>query len=368
MSNLELSARQKQIIATGLTTLAAGIVVVAVVVVLVYFARFFRAFEHVFLPLAVAAVLAMVIDPWYAWLRLRARMPVPLALMVVFLSLLIPLAGIVVFFGAMLNNQWSELVERLPEWWAWIQRWVQQNQARFAPMYSVDSFDSLDSPMLSIAQYAMAKLASAGSSVVAATVTLLGWIIVPVYLVFFLLMPRLRPQALTPENLPFLRPATAADALFLIREFFHLVVVFFRGQIVIAWLQGAMFALGFSAIGLRYGAILGLIFGFFNIVPFLGSMLGLGICLPLAWLQGGAPLLATVFAIFCVVQLFESYYLTPKIMGDATGLNPLLIIIGVFFWGTALNGILGMILAIPLTAFFVVLWRLARDKYIGQLF
>ena len=54
-------------------------------------------------------------------------------------------------------------------------------------------------------------------------------------------------------------------------------------------------------------------------------------------------------------------------MGKATGLNPLMIIVGVFFWGTALNSILGMILAIPLTAFIVVFWRLAREKYIREL-
>ena len=47
--------------------------------------------------------------------------------------------------------------------------------------------------------------------------------------------------------------------------------------------------------------------------------------------------------------------------------NPVVIIVAVFFWGSALQGILGMILAIPLTAFLVVFWRLAKDKYISEL-
>jgi hypothetical protein len=58
--------------------------------------------------------------------------------------------------------------------------------------------------------------------------------------------------------------------------------------------------------------------------------------------------------------------LTPKIMGDRTGLHPMVIIVAIFFWGTALGGILGMILAIPLTAFLVVFWRLAKEKYISE--
>ena len=55
--------------------------------------------------------------------------------------------------------------------------------------------------------------------------------------------------------------------------------------------------------------------------------------------------------------------LTPKIMGHHTGLHPAAIIFAVFFWGTAFNGVLGMLLAVPLTAFFVTVWRLAKRKY-----
>ena len=54
-------------------------------------------------------------------------------------------------------------------------------------------------------------------------------------------------------------------------------------------------------------------------------------------------------------------------MGDRTGLHPVVIIVAIFFWGTALNGISGMLLAIPLTAFLVVFWRLLRDRYMREL-
>jgi predicted PurR-regulated permease PerM len=157
--------------------------------------------------------------------------------------------------------------------------------------------------------------------------------------------------------------------VYLIREFVNIVVAFFRGQLVIAFLQGVLYAIGFSAIGLRYGFVLGLVLGLLNVIPYLGSMIGLGVGLPLGYFQdgGGWPLAVGVLVVFTVVQLIEGYLLTPKIMGDRTGLHPLVIIVAVFFWGSALQGILGMILAIPLTAFLVVFWRLAKDKYIGEL-
>ena len=112
-----------------------------------------------------------------------------------------------------------------------------------------------------------------------------------------------------------------------------------------------------------------MVLGFLNIIPYLGSMIGLAIGLPLAYFQqgGGWSLLAGVLIVFAIVQLIEGYLLTPRIMGERTGLHPMAIIFAVFFWGSALQGILGMILAIPLTAFLVVLWRLAREKYIGEL-
>jgi predicted PurR-regulated permease PerM len=112
-----------------------------------------------------------------------------------------------------------------------------------------------------------------------------------------------------------------------------------------------------------------LMLGVLNIVPYLGTILGLSIALPLAFFQpeGGLNLLLVVVGVFVVVQCIEGWYLTPKIMGSRTGLHPVTIIVAIFFWGTALGGILGMILAIPLTAFFVTAWRLLKRKYLGAL-
>jgi predicted PurR-regulated permease PerM len=374
MINIELSPRQQNIVAAGITTVAAAIVITASVVFVIYIALFFKAFDSVFLPLAVAAVFAMVLDPWYGWLK--SRTPVPIALILVFLSILLPLALIVIFFGALIVTQFSDLMDQLPVIWAKIVSWFQANRPKLDQFFSnsdlgakvSETLKTPGGPLAAIVDYSVSSLASAGSGIVSAIVSFLGWVIVPVYLAFLLMMPRLRPESLKEEHFPFLKPDTASDIIYLVREFFKLVVVFFRGQILIALLQGILFAIGFSLAGLKYGAILGLMLGFLNIVPYLGSMIGLSVCLPMAWFQdgGGMTMLTFVIAVFCLVQLIESYFLTPKIMGNATGLSPLAIIVGIFFWGAALNGILGMILAIPLTAFAVVLWRLAKEKYIGQ--
>jgi len=188
------------------------------------------------------------------------------------------------------------------------------------------------------------------------------------YFVFFLILPR-KDVAQLDNYLPFLKEETRKDIVYLVREFVNIMVAFFRGQFIIAFLQGVLLAIGFSLVGLKYGLVLGLLLGFLNVIPYLGSMLGLSITLPLAYFQegGGVTTLAGVIVVLVIVQAIEGYILTPKIMGDRTGLHPMVIIFAVFFWGSALGGILGMILAIPLTAFLVVFWRLAKEKYIPEL-
>ena len=133
---------------------------------------------------------------------------------------------------------------------------------------------------------------------------------------------------------------------------------------------GVLFALSFCPVSaaLFFGSVLPLAVKFESSI-WLPFCYGLGTALPLAFFQpdGGLVRVLLVLVVFAAVQMIEGYLLTPKIMGDRTGLHPVVIIIAIFFWGSALNGIMGMILAIPLTAFLVVFWRLAREKYVKEL-
>ena len=166
-------------------------------------------------------------------------------------------------------------------------------------------------------------------------------------------------------HLPFLGPDLREDVLFLLHEFVAIVESFFRGQLIIGLIMGVLLAIGFSVIGLNFGLFIGLALGVLNIVPYLGTILGLAGALPLAFLHdgGGWTLVGLVLLVKVIVQAIEGWFLTPKIMGERTGLHPVAIMVAIFFWGTAFGGVLGMLLAIPLTAFFVTAWRLARRKY-----
>ena len=122
---------------------------------------------------------------------------------------------------------------------------------------------------------------------------------------------------------------------YLLHEFVDILVGFFRGQLLIAFLQGLLFAVGFSLIGLRYGFVIGMALGMLNIVPYLGSMVGLAVALPIAFFQadGGLSTCLLLLVVFAVVQQFEGWFLTPRIMGSRTGLHFMAIVVAILFWG-----------------------------------
>jgi predicted PurR-regulated permease PerM len=372
---LDLTPRQRTTIATALTILGVIVILGAVGLLTWVVTAFLGYFSSVFLPLAVGGVVAMVFRPYYQLLHEKLRLPMPLAVLAVFLSVFVPLGAFGWFFGALLADQISEMVTQFQAWWERLvsqarQQWPEVREFLETNTWALrvrEAAESQGGAIVAGLQEVGVRAMSAGRGVLGAVGGFLSWIMFPVYFAFFLAAGR-SVSADLEHYFPFFKPGTRRDVVFLLTEFVNIIVAFFRGQLIIAFLQGLLYAFAFSLVGLQYGFVLGLLLGFLNIIPYLGSMIGLGIGLPLAYFQpgGGATTLVLVFVAFVVVQSIESYVLTPRIMGSRTGLHPMVIIVAVFFWGTAIPGLLGMILAIPLTAFLVVFWRLLREKYITE--
>jgi predicted PurR-regulated permease PerM len=372
---LEFSERQRTTIAAAITIVSAVVILVAVGALFWIVGAFFVKFSTVFLPLVVAGVAALVVKPFYEAIATRLKLGRVPALLVVFLSIILPVAGLGWFFGDLLVEQVKGLVDSFPRWWSATIEWIQARAPEVARLYhetSVgqavgDAVQGQGGVVVDIVQYLAQRVVTAGVGVLSGVTALLGWIVAPIYFAFFLMTDVSRISDLE-RFLPFLKNDTRKDLLYLFEEFLNIIVAFFRGQLIIAFLQGLLFATGFTIVGLKYGFVIGLVLGFLNIIPYLGNIIGLGTTLPLAFFQdnGGLVRVLVVLVVFAVVQTIEGYLLTPKIMGDRTGLHPVVIIVAIFFWGTALNGIMGMILAIPLTAFLVVFWRLAREKYLPE--
>jgi predicted PurR-regulated permease PerM len=367
-----LSESQRRITASSLTLLGFFAAAAAVVVTFIELGQLVAFFSSVIWPLAIAGVFALILRPVVEWLETRLRVRRIFAVILLYGVFLLVVGGILVLVIPPLIDQSLDFVAYLPTLWdnvtGYIQlhypRWVELAQRQLQSRGLPNISELLASETKAFASHALPSLRAAFGGLLDVVGFITHVAIIPVYLFFFLLM-RGEPTQNLGQHLPFLKPTVRDDVVFLTSEFVTIVESFFRGQLLIGCCMGALYAIGFTAISLKFGLFIGIALGLLNIVPYLGTILGLATALPLAFFQkdGGWHLVGLVIAVKLAVQAIESWMLTPKIMGDRTGLHPVAIIFAIFFWGTAFHGILGMLLAVPLTAFFVTVWRLLKRKY-----
>ena len=186
---------------------------------------------------------------------------------------------------------------------------------------------------------------------------LTGLIIVVLYLIFLLV--DYPSYAATWKT--FLPPRYREAIVEFLDQFSIAMRRYFRGQAVVALMMGALFSVGFWAMDMPMAVPLGLFIGLLNMVPYL-QFVGLLPTIVLAGLRAVeldrsfAISLLLAGTVFAVAQLIQDALIVPRIMGKATGLKPVAILLGVFIWGKLL-GFLGLLMAIPLTCLGIAYYR-----------
>ncbi len=366
-----LSHKQGKIAATAITLSCFILIAGLLVFVFVILQKIVAFFAGVIWPLATAGILAMLLKPVVSFLENRIKLSRVRSIVIMYVIVSLAALGIMSVILPSMIGQTTDLFKQLPS--------ITSDAVEFLKRHLPILFDQISRETIATHFEAIIDGVKQMAIVSIPAVREVGqWLaqifgkaaalaIIPIYLFYFLETQR-DPSRDFEQQLTFLEPEIRRDIVFLMREFATIMVAFFRGQLFIGLIMGVLLALGFSVVGLRFGLILGFAVGLLNIVPYLGTLMGLSMALPIAYFQteGGWILVSLTLSVFITVQILEGYVLTPKIMGRQTGLHPLAVIISLFFWGTALNGILGMILAIPLTAFFVVAWRLLKSNYLDS--
>ena len=374
-----LSPVQKRIIAAGATALAAVCLVATSLALFLFLQRFLITFKSVFLPLAIAAIIATLLRPIITASESHTRLSRTQSIVLLYLLVLLALGVSATFLLPIAISQTTALIQEFPvlrenflnfvqtyapQIWEWAQKELGESPQAYLQALTIDNAQTLQR----ILQSLLSEIGNVGNVIGSIFGKAAAYSIIPVYL-FFLLNGRNDIWNDLDKQFGFLKEERRKDLIFLCRQFSEILVSFFRGQILIGLLLGIVLAIGFSLVGLKFGVILGLTLGLLNIIPYLGTMLGILTVLPLAYFQEGGGLYLIIFCaiVFVVGQLLTDYVFTPRIMGNRTGMGPMLIMFSIFFWGVALGGIMGMILAIPLTAFFLVFWRLVRERYLPAL-
>jgi predicted PurR-regulated permease PerM len=374
-----LSPAQKRIIAAGATALALILLIATAFGLFVVLQQFIQTFKDVLLPLAIAAILATLLRPIITLCEKHTRLSKTQGIILLYLLVLLAIAAITALLVPVLFRQVAEFIEavptirdnfylflqeKAPAAWKWLHAKLGQAPDEYVQNTVATHSDTISGALKTLPE----KVGSVGGFIGSFFGKIAAYAIIPVYL-FFILNGNRDVWNDLKKQLSFFPDQRRDDIVFLCRQFSDILIAFFRGQIIIGFLLGVVLAVGFALVGLKFGIVLGLVLGLLNIIPYLGTILGILTVLPLAYFQdgGGSALIGWCAVVFIIGQLLTDYLFTPRIMGDKTGMGPMLIIFSVFFWGVALGGIMGMVLAIPLTAFFLIFWRLARERYLPAL-
>ena len=121
-----------------------------------------------------------------------------------------------------------------------------------------------------------------------------------------------------------------------------------RGQALLMLVVGVADFIALSILGVPYAAILAILGGLFEVIPYVGPWLGLLPAFIIAFTISPIKALFVLIA-YVLIQQLEAQFLAPKIMGRAVGLSPVIIILALLC-GASLMGILGVIVAVPVAA------------------
>lgn len=349
------SPKQGRILWASATALSIAILVTLVGVLFWGCGWVLNRLSSVLLPLAVAGILAYLIDPIVDFFESH-HVPRPRAILLVFL---LGIMTVLIFLGTIVPKlmvETGQLIDQFPEYTKKINLQI-SDQLSTTP-WGKRAREVWEGPIGETTREWLTKVAPAVSAWMLAQLTkvaswaglMIGFALVPVYLFYFLLEKTGISRHWT-DYLPIRESRIKQEVVFVLNSINDCMIVFFRGQILVALCDGVLLTIGFLAMGLSYALILGLGAGLLSIIPYLGIMVSIVPAVLLAVVQFGDwlhPLL--VIVVFIVVQVLEGLFISPKIMGDRVGLHPLTIIVSVMVGTTLLGGVLGGVLAIPLTA------------------
>jgi predicted PurR-regulated permease PerM len=184
---------------------------------------------------------------------------------------------------------------------------------------------------------------------------LLSLIMVPIYL-FFLLKERPRIEKRWKDYLPLRASPLKDEIAAALSEINSYVIAYFRGQLLVCLVDGTLIGSILTLFGLNFAPLIGLLVVILTMIPYVGIIICWVPAVLIAAFQWGDwthPLIVTI--IFIVVQNLEGMFYAPRIVGKSVGLHPMTVIVSIFVWGLLIGGLLGPILAVPLTATIKVL-------------
>ena len=371
---------QKAVTWKAITGISFAIIFLLLISSIFILGKFLNILQPVLVPVAIAAILSYLLSPLVHWIRKKAlrehKLSRTRAILLVYSALTIFFTVIALMVIIPASSQLNELIQDREK----IIENAQKKLSSFSNVIesfnassdkkTIDSDKTDDGAINNLlwnklvdwiknpetSQKLVGFLGKTANGFVGVLGYALGLILVPVYLFFFL-----RDSAFIERNWDMIIPlkdSTLKDEIVsVIKEIYGYIVAYFRGQVLVSVIDGALTGIILMLLGLDYALVIGVSLAIFGVIPFVGFIITAIPALLIAAGQDGGPGPLWVLIVFIAVQQFDGFFIQPKIVGESVGLHPLTVIFSVLCWSLLIGGILGALLAVPLTASIKVMFR-----------
>ena len=316
-------------------------------------------------PFVVGAVLAYALHPAVERLAAR-RVPRVLAVVVVEVLFILALLALLLLIVPIMSKELPLLREQIPllaeKLNTRLGPWLSQFGIQVAlDTASIKAFvlKHLNANLEELLANALSSARMGGGVLLSLVGNL---VLVPVVL-FYLLMDW--PSLMT-RGLNMVPPRARSVFEGFVKECDDMLGQYLRGQLLVMLILAVYYSVGLALFGFDLALPVGVFTGMVIFIPYLGFGLGLILALLAGALQfGNLFALIAVAVVYGVGQVLESFFLTPKLVGERIGMSPLTVIFALLAFGH-LFGFVGVLIALPVSALLVVAVRRAKASYLAS--
>jgi predicted PurR-regulated permease PerM len=316
-------------------------------------------------PFLLGAILAYILQPGVAWM-VRRRVPRSLAALLMMLLFTLALTIMILLVLVVIQKEGPQLKLQVPVLFAHVSAWLQPKLAMLGLADSLDFASirdlvtgQLEGSAQTIALYAWTSIRTSGNVMI----TVIGNVVMVPLVLFYLLYDWNRMLA----RLEGFVPRRWLDkTMQLARDMDRMLSQYLRGQLLVMAVLAVFYAIALTIAGFEIALPVGIFTGVAVFIPYIGYATGLALALLAALLQFGDWYgFGAVAVIYGFGQILESFFLTPRLVGERIGMHPLAVIFALLAFGQ-LFGFFGVLLALPVSAILSVALRELRQGYLSS--
>lgn len=312
-------------------------------------------FTAVGAPILIAGVLYYLLSPLVKMLTRYTHIPRALAIGLILVAIIGLAAGLITMLVVVLRFQVMTFIDNWPNYWHTSQNFINETfkSSQFKPVreFLNNTNTGINQNVIDWSKKYLTT-GVAGISSLASTLTSVGITAVSTpFILYYMLLDGHKFSGFVAEKFP---PKAQHSLRELLTDISKQIAKYIRGQLGVGLAVMIMFGIGYTIIGLSYGILLAMMAGFFNMIPYVGSILAQVPVFIVALIAGGPKLLILAIIVLVIEQPIEGHVIAPKILGDALAIHPVTVIV-VLLTGAHIFGVLGVILGVPTYAVLKVL-------------